>query len=88
MSTNKHETRAETRKATLAPLKLSVLMQRLPKAQWLAIMAECGNAESTWWNWKRSPRIIPGGALLVILNHLSTIHGRDITIQEAYQPVV
>jgi hypothetical protein len=90
MHTNKDEKRAELGGGggKLPPLTLTVLMQGIGKPDRLAILADTGNAEATWWNWKRTPRIIPGGALLVILNHLSKAHGREISIQEAYKPVI
>lgn len=90
MPTNKNEMRAglSGQAGKLPPLTLTVLMQGIGKPERLHILADTGNAEATWWNWKRTPRIIPGGALLVILNHLSKAHGREISIQEAYKPVI
>lgn len=87
MTANKEPKPSEDKIST-PPLKLEVLMRDISKEDRLVILEHSGNAPATWWNWCRTPRIIPGGALNLILIYLSKKHGRVITTEEAYTPVI
>jgi len=87
MCANKHPNPPVDGGPVPVKLVLEVLMRGISKPDRLGILAISGYSAPTWWNWCRTPRIIPGAALNEILKHLGKTHDRAFTTEEVYKPI-
>ena len=66
--------------------RLEVLMRDMTKEERLAVMSLVGYSPETWWRWAKRPRVIPTGALIVLVAHLEAKHAKAIPLGTLLEP--